>query len=184
VTTTTVRCTGSAAPYAVQAAQPQTIIVPAPAPVPPPAPPAQPVVAVPAPPPIILLPRGLDGWRIVQTPDGRLWRERKISSDSPAVWGTGLAFWLASYGAATIAGTATGEGFGWLPIMGAWINASFTRGTEQILWAADGIAQAGGFVAFLVGLASGPDKVRRLPLQVGPTGFVGGAQGLAISGRF
>src|SRR6185312_15523146 len=69
--TTTVHCTGAAAPYAVQAAQPQA-----------------PPVAVPpasAPPQIMYLDtRHLvgDGWKLTQSPDGRLWRERKVSTPS------------------------------------------------------------------------------------------------------
>jgi hypothetical protein len=181
VTTTTVRCTGAAAPYAVQAAQPQTIVVPAPAP---------PPVAAPSTPPqvpaIILDPRALgDGWRLVQTPDGNLWRERRLTGDAPAVWGTGLAFWLGSYTVGAIGGTVNASGlFAWLPIMGPFINASFTRDAAQVLWAVDGVVQAGGFVTFLVGLAAGPDKIERLPLRVMPTGFVGGGQGIALGSRF
>jgi hypothetical protein len=178
VTTTTVRCTGAAAPYAVPAAQPQMI-----APAPPPAAPPPPQV-------IILDPRKLsgDGWKLSQTPDGCFWRERKTSTDAPAVWGTGLAFWLGGYAAGIIGGMEQGgvNLFGWWPIIGAFASAAFNSGNTgaQTLWAIDGLAQAGGFVTFLVGLAAGPDKVERQPIHLGATSFVGGGSGIALSGRF
>lgn len=189
--TTTVRCTGAAAPYAVQAAQPQApVVIQTPAPPPPlPAPPPPPVAAPPviAPGTIILDPRAVGGgWRLVQSEDGSLWRERKISTDAPAVWGTGMAFWLGGYAAAVIGGMEQGSAnlFAWWPIIGAFVNTSFNTGTAQAMWAVDGLAQAGGFVTFLVGLAAGPDKVERMPLTVGAASFVGGGSGVAISGRF
>jgi hypothetical protein len=190
--TTTVRCTGAAAPYAVEAAKPQApVVIQAPAPPPPPPPvmaPPQPLV-MPPPGAIILDPRQLgDGWRLVQSPDGCLWRERKISTDSPAVWGTGMAFWLGGYAAAVIGGMQQGGGniFGWWPIIGAFVNTAINNnnGGAQTLWALDGIAQAGGFVTFLVGLAAGPDKMQRLPLTVGTASFAGGGSGVALAGRF
>src|SRR4051812_2741437 len=172
-TTTTGRCTGAAAPYAVM---------------PPPAP-APPVVA-PAPPPqatddekpprlVILDPRKLtgDGWKLTQDASGCLWRERKISTDSPGVWGTGLAFWLGGYAAAVIAGVQQGglSEFGWWPIIGPMMNAAFTSNdSARALWAVDAVAQGGGFVMFLVGLAAGPDKIERQPIQLGAASFVGG----------
>jgi hypothetical protein len=188
--TTTVRCTGAAAPYAVEAARPQPpVVIQAPAP-PPPAP-------VMSPPPMMLPPAGAiildprqlgDGWRLVQSSDGCLWRERKVSTDSPAVWGTGMAFWLGGYAAAIIGGMEQGGGniFGWWPIIGAFVNTAINsnNGGAQTLWAIDGIAQAGGFVTFLVGLAAGPDKMQRLPLTVGGASFVGGGSGVALGGRF
>ena len=144
--TTTVRCTGVAAPYAV---------------------------------------RG-DGWRVVQSSDGSWWRERKVSTAAPTVWGTGLAFWLGGYAAGAIGGLEQG-GVGWFgswPIVGAFVSSAFSSGNAQALWAVDGLAQAGGFVTFLVGLAAGPDKLEHLPLAVGPMGFAGGGSGVALSGRF
>ncbi len=188
--TTTVRCTGAAAPYAVQAAQPQApVVIQAPAP-PPPAPPP-PVVApqmmAPAPGTIILDPRALgNGWRLAQSEDGTLWRERKVSTDSPALWGTGMAFWLGGYAAAVIGGMNEGDAnlFAWWPIIGAFVNTSFNTGGAQAAWAIDGVAQSAGFVMFLVGLAAGPDKVERMPLTVGAASFVGGGSGVALSGRF
>jgi hypothetical protein len=181
--TTTVKCTGAAAPYAIEAVKPEPIVVAPPPPVAAPAP-----APAPLPPPVYVLdPRQLgDGWRMVQGSDGLLYRERKVSTDSPAVWGTGMAFWLGGYAAAIIGGMQQGGGgyFGWWPVIGAFINTSFTSGTTQALWAIDGIAQAGGFVTFLVGLAAGPDKIERRPLTVAPTTFVGGGSGVALSGRF
>jgi hypothetical protein len=185
-TTTTVRCTGAAAPYAVQAAQPQTIVVPAPPPAPAPA--APPQAAPPtAPPAALLLDTRLgDGWRLVQAPDGSLWRERKVSSDAPAVWGTGMALWLGGYFAGAIGGMHEGGAnmLAWWPIIGAFINTSFNSGTAQALWAVDGLVQTGGFVTFLVGLAAGPDKLERRPLAITPATFVGGGNGVALTGRF
>jgi hypothetical protein len=182
-TTTTVRCTGAAAPYAVM---------------PPPAP-APPVVAPPPPgreddspvqPRIVILdPRKLtgDGWKLTEDASGCLWRERKRSTDSPAVWGTGMAFWLGGYAAAIIGGMQQGgiSEFGWWPIIGPMMNAAFTDSdSSRVLWAVDGIAQAGGFVMFLVGLAAGPDKLERQPIHLGAASFVGGGNGIALSGHF
>lgn len=179
VTTTTVRCTGAAAPYAVQAAQPQPVVVPAPAP-------QQPIVA-PAPlrPTIVLDPRALrGGWHLVQSPEGCLWRERKVSSDSPAVWGTGLAFWLGSYFIGAGVAQTRGNPLLWWPIIGALTTSSFTTGNDQVLSAIDGVVQAGGFVTFLVGLAAGPDKIERMPLSIGPMAVAGAGSGLALAGHF
>jgi hypothetical protein len=142
----------------------------------------------PASPPVYVLdPRQLgDGWRVVEGPDGCLLRERKISTDAPAVWGTGMAFWLGGYTAGIIGGMQEGGAgaFAWWPIIGAFVNTAFTSGGTQALWAVDGVAQVGGFVTFLVGLAAGPDKLERRPLSVGPAAFVGGGSGVALSGRF
>jgi hypothetical protein len=188
--TTTVRCTGAAAPYAVQAAQPQVVVQPPAPPAPPPPVPAAPPQYMPPPygqPAVILDPRQLgDGWKLVQTPDGCLWRERKVSTDSPAVWGTGMAFWLGGYAAGIIGGMQQGGAnyFAWWPIIGAFVNTSFNSGGAQAAWAIDGIAQAGGFVTFLIGLAAGPDKLERRPLSVGPAAFIGGGNGVALQGRF
>ena len=171
-TTTTVRCTGAAAPYAVMP----------PPPVAAPAPPAAPQI-------IILDPRKLagDGWKLTQDASGCWWRERKTSTDSPATWGTGLAFWLGGYAASIIAGMEEGgiNYFGWWPIIGAMMNTAFAEDTgAKAMWAVDSLAQAGGFVVFLVGLAAGPDKVERQPIHITPTAFVGGGSGIALSARF
>lgn len=181
--TTTVRCTGAAAPYAVQAAQPQAPVVVPPVVVPPPAPPA-------APPQIMYLDtRHLvgDGWKLTQSPDGRLWRERKVSTPSNAMWGGGLALWITSYLAGGIGGMSS-DGFGvmaWWPVIGSFVAAGFSDdGTGKALFAVDGLLQGTGFVLFLVGLAAGPEKLERLPVSVGPVGFAGGGSGLALSGRF
>jgi hypothetical protein len=179
VTTTTVRCTGAAAPYAVQAAP--TVVVPA-------NPPAAPA---PAPAPTLLLdPQALGGgWTLVQTPDGRIWRERKTGGDTPGLWGAGLAFWLGTYGIGVFGSIAAGDGsilFSTVPILGAFLNAGITArsDTARTLWALDGVVQVGGFVAFLVGACVGPTKVQRVPLTIAPTSLVGGGQGVALQGRF
>jgi len=176
VTTTTVRCTGAAAPYAVQAAQPQTVVVPAPPPAPPPPPQL-----------IVLDPHKFvgDGWKVVQSPDGCLWRERKLTTGLPGLWGGGLALFITTYAAGAIGGMAgQGNPFGFWPIIGPMVSAGFSSGSAQVLWAVDGVAQAGGFVMFLVGLAAGPDKIERQPITFSPTSFIGGGSGVALQTRF
>ena len=175
VTTTTVRCTGAAAPYAVQAAQPETVVLPPPPPAPPP------------PQVIVLDPRKLggDGWKLAQSPDGCWWRERKTSTGSPAMWGTGLGLFVASYFAGAIGGMASdGNPFGFWPVIGPMVSAAFTDGEARTLWAIDGVAQAGSFVIFLVGLAAGPDKIERQPITFGPMAFSGGGSGVSLTTRF
>jgi hypothetical protein len=169
-TSTTVRCTGAAAPYAVA-----------------PAPYAVAPARVPAAPLLLVDPRPVgDGWRVVQSPDGNLWRERKVSTASPAVWGTGLAFWVIGFAGAGIGGVEQGDIalFGWWPIVGAFIGAGVSNGTARALWTVDGLAQAGGFITLLIGLAAGPDKLERLPIAVAPMAVAGGGSGIALSGRF
>jgi hypothetical protein len=188
--TTTVRCTGAAAPYAVQAAQPAPaeppIVIQAPPAPPPPVAPSPPIVPSQA---LILDARHLvgEGWRLTQSPDGRLWRERKVSTESPAMWGGGMALWLTTYFAGAIAGQMQGDfnQVAWLPIVGPMLLAGFSSGSgTQALWAVDSLAQGTGFVLFLVGLAAGPEKIERLPVSVGPIGLVGGGSGVALTGRF
>jgi hypothetical protein len=182
VTTTTVRCTGAAARYAVPTAPP-TVVVPVPPPavaVPVPA-----ATAAPAPPLVVIDPRLLGGgWRVVHAPDGSLWRERKVSTDAPAVWGTGLAFFAGSYFIGASVAQVQGNPLLWWPVIGAFWTSSFVHGQDQILSAVDGVMQAGGFVTFLVGLATGPEKLERLPLTIGPMAVAGGGSGIAIAGRF
>ena len=179
--TTTVRCTGAAAPYAVQAAQPQApVVIQAP----------PPVAARRAPPPqIILDPRQLggDGWRVVQIA-GRLLVARAQGLDRFA-GGVG-------HGHGVLARRLRGRrhrrhGRGRLQPVRLVADhrrlrqrRASTSGSAQALWAIDGLAQAGGFVTFLVGLAAGPDKMERLPLSVGPASFAGGGSGVALAGRF
>jgi hypothetical protein len=179
VTTTTIRCTGAAAPYAVPHPQPPAIIVPAAAP-PPPA----------AQHPSLLLDPHMalcDGWHLEQTADGTVWRTRKHSTDAPAVWGTGLALWLGSYAVGAGVGTNNADGtlIAWWPILGAFFAAgSVSSDSAKALWVVDGFAQAGGFVAFLVGLAIGPEKLEREPLLVTPISLAGGGSGVGLSGHF
>lgn len=187
--TTTVRCTGAAAPYAVQAAQP----APAEPPIVIQAPPAPPPVAAPAPivPPqaLVLDARHLvgEGWKLTQSADGRLWRERKTSTASPAMWGGGLALFATTYLAGGVGGMAKGDGaeIAWWPVIGPMFAAAFSdNSTARALFVVDGLAQGTGFVLFLVGLAAGPEKMERLPVSVGPIGLVGGGSGVALTGRF
>src|SRR5439155_20180068 len=138
------------------------------------------------PPQYIFDPRQLrDGWKLVQTPQG-LFRERRGSTDSPAMWGSGLALWLASYFIGAGVGTSEGQLWTWWPIIGTMISAGIgsSSDTARLLWSVDSIAQAGGFILFLVGQAAGPDKCERVPLTVTPVSFVGGGQGVGLTGRF
>lgn len=179
VTTTTVRCTGAAAPYAVPQPQPPAIVVPAPQPQP------QPMAR-----PILTLGPNIqlgDGWHLEQTPDGVLWRARKRSTGSPVVWGTGLALWLGSYALAAGVGTSNGDFtlIGWWPMLGAFFAAaSCSSDSAKAAWTVDGLAQVGGFVAFLVGLAVGPEKLEREPVLVTPISLAGGGSGVGVVGRF
>jgi hypothetical protein len=191
--TTTVRCTGAAAPYAVQAAQPQAPVIVQQAPVvvqPPVVAPVAPAAPAAPPQPLMVIDaRHLvgEGWKLTQSEDGRLWRERRVSTDSPAMWGTGLTIWLGTYAAGILAGMVQGGimEIGWMPIVGAMCNAGFSGdGSGKALWAVDSLAQGTGFVLFLVGLAAGPQKMERLPVSIGPVGFVGGGSGVALSARF
>jgi hypothetical protein len=182
VTTTTVRCTGAAAPYAVPQPQPPAIVVPAPAP----PPQLQPQLTRPT---LMLDPHAAvgDGWHLEQTSDGVIWRARKRSTDSPAVWGTGLAVWLGSYALAAGVGTSNGDFtlIGWWPMLGAFFAASScSSDSAKAAWTIDGLAQVGGFVTFLVGLAVGPEKMEREPVLVTPISLAGGGSGVGIVGRF
>jgi hypothetical protein len=203
--TTTVHCTGAAARYAVPGAvQPAAPPPPmAPPPIPPPAyypPPAYPNNVV------MLDLRKLesDGWKLVQHSDGSLWRERHVSTASPAVWGTGLALFAASWLGSGIGSLVSQNGLGplgFLPVFGAWGNAIAASGHNNCTyydsysyncsdrkgelagWAIGGIAQAAGFTMFLVGLASGPKKLERQPVMLAP-GAVGSGGGLNAVGQF
>jgi hypothetical protein len=128
-----------------------------------------------------------DGWKLTQSPDGRLWRERRRSTESAGMYGAGLTIWLSTYAASIIAGQMQG-GFsmiGWMPIIGAMVNAGVQGdGSAKALWAVDSLAQGTGFVLFLVGLAAGPEKLERLPVTIGPVGFGGGGGGVAVAGHF
>ena len=201
-TTTTVHCTGDAAPYAVPGA-----VAPAPAPPaypPPPAYPSPPVYPPPAYYPsanLMLLKPDSDGWKLSQHPDGSLWRERERSTSSPGVWGTGLAIFTVSWLGTGIGSLESENGLGplgFLPVFGAWANAiaESTRNNcdgyyvgcdnhsaATAGWAIAGLAQAAGFTMFLVGLASGPRKVERQPIMLVP-GAVGSGGGLNAVGQF
>jgi hypothetical protein len=206
-TTTTVHCTGAAAPYAVQApAAAQPVAVPAPIPPPPiylPAPQPPPAYA-PAPyasGPILDLHQLEDGgWKLVQRPDGSLWRERQRSSASAAVWGTGLALFSVSWLAGGVTSVTNGQigPAGFIPVLGAWINAGVTSNSScddnfgsscdhrqaTALWALDGIAQVAGFTMLLVGMASGPKKLERQPILLAPGAVGYGAPGVTAMGHF
>jgi hypothetical protein len=173
VTTTTVRCTGAAAPYAVQPAP--TVVVP----------PTAPQLAAPG----LLLNAPLgNGWTLVQTPDGHLWRQREVHGSQPGVWATGLTFWMGAYVASIVGGVSQGDGsvyFMTLPFMGPFLNAGLVdhSDTGRALWVLDGFVQIGGFVAFVVGASTGPSKTERLPITIAPTA-IGSGQGVALQGSF
>jgi hypothetical protein len=210
-TTTTVRCTGSAAPYAVQPppapAAPQPIVVAPPPPAAAPPPPAY----YPAPAPILLDLRKLEegGWKVTQGSDGSIWRERRISTGNAAVWGTGLALFTVSYLGTAISAVTAGAGdeqnpLGFLPVLGGFINAigasvekncSYSTGYYYDYqgcsvnkgavagYAIGGLAQAAGMITFFAGLSTGPKKLERQPISIGPGAF-GSGGGLTLSGRF
>jgi hypothetical protein len=204
-TTTATKCTGAAAPYAAPnaVAQPPVIVQPAPQPQYAPPPPAY----YPQPNVVMLDMRKLesDGFHLVQHEDGTWWRERERSTSSPAVWGTGLAIFSASWLGSGIGSLESANGLGplgFLPVFGAWANAIAESGRSSCTydysygqsscsdhkgavagWAIGGIAQAAGFTMFLVGLASGPKKVERQPVMLAP-GMVGSGGGLNAFGQF
>src|SRR5437660_166737 len=111
-TTTTTRCTGAAAPYAAPGAVAQpppapVIVQPPPAPLPPPAWYPQPNVVM-----LDVQRLERDGWHLAQHADGTLWRERERSTASPAVWGTGLAIFSASWLGSGIGSIESHNGLG------------------------------------------------------------------------
>jgi hypothetical protein len=182
-TTTTVRCTGAAAPYALPPVVAPRVAAPA-APVYAPAPP---VYAPPLAAPIVIdigsVERG--GWKLVQDPDGTLWRERRRHTVSRGLLGAGLGLLLTAYGAAIIGGAATGhEGMGAIPIGGAFINAA-TSGSQGPAagWCINGFVQIGGLIMSLLSGGVGPLRVERERLQIAPVGLPGGA-GVGMAGRF
>jgi hypothetical protein len=182
-TTTTVHCTGAAAKYAVPGA-----VAPQAAPQPPPPVIAPPPVYYPPQPMMVNLKLG-DGWQLVQHSDGSWWRERSVSTASTGMVTTGAilfgATWLAT-GIASMTSDHSSGAMGWWPVIGAWINAAASdscyncsNGLATTLYVLDGLAQAGGFVTLLVGLAAGPKKIERQPIRFVPT--FGGA---AAVGQF
>jgi hypothetical protein len=213
-TTTTVHCTGAAAKYAVPPfSQPQPIVQPAPQPPPPPVIPPPAYYPPPQPyyPNVVMLDlRRLesDGWKLVQHSDGSYWRERRVSTASSGVWGTGLAIFAVSWLGTGIGSVATDSGvgpLGFLPVFGAFgaatsestkSDCSYTTGyydygyqscsdhKGQVAgYVIGGLAQAAGFTMFLVGLASGPKKLERQQVFVAP-GMVGSGGGLNAVGQF
>src|SRR5438874_874601 len=95
-TTTTVHCTGAAARYAVP---PPPQAAPPPAPIPPPNYPYPPQAVGPMGaygPPVMIDLRLGDGWQLVEE-EGRLFRQRKRSTDLPGLWIPGATLFLASY---------------------------------------------------------------------------------------
>ncbi len=177
-TTTTVHCTGAAAPYAVQ---PQST-APAPTIYPPNTYPPSSGLQLP-----LVLNLGEDT-HLVQGTDGILYRERAVSTALPGVWGTGLGLlaggWLISGTYSALDSSEGVPGLGFLPILGSWIQAAAVDGTgSKTFYAIDGVVQAGGFVMLLVGLAAGPQKLERMPVMITGQGAVGGGT-IGLTGRF
>ncbi len=180
-TTTTVHCTGAAAPYGAQ-------------PAPTNAAPVYPPNSYPTPAgygaPLLLDLRAIehDDWHVTQSSDGTLWRERRLSTASAPVWGTGLALlatsWIAA-GGYSIADYSNGvPGMPFLPVLGSWCQAAAVDGDgTRAFYAIDGIVQAGGLVMLLVGLSAGPKKLERMPVMLGGAPIAGGG-GVSVSGRF
>jgi hypothetical protein len=90
------------------------------------------------------------------------------------------------------------RGLGFLPVLGAFMQAAFVHDSYdyngysstvrshdgvRAFYTLDGLAQAGGFVMFLVGLAAGPDKIEKQPVLFGGAAFPGGG-GVSASGHF
>jgi hypothetical protein len=172
--TTTIRCTGAAAPYAVNPPAAPPVVV---------APPVAPNAYLPPlqlPSPTIV---GRD-WVVFTAPDGTLWRMRNARQRNAAVWGTGLAFWMGGYLTASIGGTMVGDPLGWLPVFGSIFGTIF-GGDPGVttMFAISTLAQVGGIVAFSIGLHS-TDHFEKEPLTIGPTAFIGGGNGIALRGRF
>lgn len=207
-TTTTVECTGSAAPLAVPyesggqaVAPPAPVYPPSPAYAPPPGypsnapPPGMPVPGTPYAPvnpqhPWVVVPPVLgNGWRLVTAPDGQLLRERRTHSMSPALFGTGLATLLVSYlgsGFGTLATHHAGRGVGFVPVFGAFAETAFSldngsRGAAAA-WAVAGVLQIGGIVMTAVGGVA-REKVERIPFRIG-FGATSDAATVTLGGRF
>ena len=100
------------------------------------------------------------------------------STDSPGVWGAGLtvlARHLRRRHHRRRRRRAASTLIGWMPIIGAIVNAACqTAAARRRCGPSTAWRRATGFVLFLVGLAAGPEKLERVPLTVGPIGFVGG----------
>ena len=144
---------------------------------------------MPPPSAILLDPRVLgDGWRVVQSDDGSLWRERKVSTDAPAVWGTGLAFWLGGYAAGIIGGMQQGgiNEIGWMPIIGAFVQHRLQRRTAAPRRCGPSTASRRRAASSCSSSAWPPAPTRcsacRSPSA--PASFVGGGSGVALVGRF
>lgn len=183
-TVTTVRCTGNAAPLALpynqQAGQPVHIpppVVPPPDVLPPvPAPPdacnecAEPPRAR-AP---VGLPPALSGrWQLQIDENGAAYT-RLRSTPSAAVWVPGLTLWLGSYVASMAVGIShDGNPYTAIPIFGA-LGTGIVAGLggdgvgAAVGYTFGGIAQIAGMVTFIAGLAAGPKKLERMPVQIAP----------------
>lgn len=150
-TTTTVECTGTAAPYAVPYADPAPAPVYQPSQPPPPAYAPPPVYAPPPPqyaqppqyPPYMPQLRLGDGFRTVIDPNGQLMVERRTRLGRPGVWGLGLAMFV---GMPLLTGIGLGldrtegnktlyGGLSMLPVFGAFTNAGIAA--DDCSWSYD-----------------------------------------------
>ena len=103
------------------------------------------------------------------------------------VWVPGLVVWLGSWAGTTAGGVLVDHnGVAAIPFFGA-LGSAFYYGLDGDVGRAfgytlGGLAQVGGFVTFLVGLA-GEKRLERMPVQLMPLSFSGGG-GAGMSLRF
>ena len=133
--------------------------------------------------------------------DGLLLVERRTRLGNPALWGTGLALFLAtplvtSLGIDGGSGLRTGTVFV-MPIFGMFLCAreevrgeayDKERAREEsgraAGWAVAGLVQASGFAMLIVGVAVAPEKVERFPLRFSAAPTKNGGMDFGMSGRF
>lgn len=137
-------------------------------------------------PPARALPPFIDGgwWLDVDPVSGPSYvRVRRHAR--PGVWVPGLVVWLGSW-AGTIAGGAVVDqnGLAAIPFFGAFGSGIFFGldgdPGRAVGYTLGGLAQLGGFVTFLVGLA-GEKRLERLPVQLVPLSFsAGGGAGMSL----
>lgn len=137
-----------------------------------------------------------DGLRTVVDQNGQLVVERRTRIGRKGVWATGLAMFL---GMPVLTGVGLAldrgaddksllAGISFMPIIGMWANAGIVsqttyyndcydycsspnNGGRVAGWALAGLVQASGFVMWMVGMGTGPEKIERFPLRfsAGPT---------------
>ena len=138
----------------------------------------------PAPMPYAVLP---GGWRLDVDPMLGASYVRERRHPRPGVWVPGLVVWLGSWAGTAATGLIVdGNPFAAIPFFGAFgtgIFAGLDGDVGRALgYTLGGLAQVGGLVTFIVGLA-GEKRLERLPVQVVPLSFRDGA-GAGMSFRF